>query len=74
MQNNCQDFCVALARYLDPNISAGVFPLCEAGANANVKFHLGYASAVSGDRMARARAGVQEAHVTAGPVSLKSNM
>ena len=74
MQNNCQDFCVALARYLDPNISAGVFPLCEAGKNENVKDDLGYASAVSGDGMARARAGVVEAHGTAGPVSVKSNM
>ena len=59
---------------MDPNISAGVFPLCEAGKNENVKDDLGYASAVSGDGMARARAGVVEAHGTAGPVSVKSNM
>ena len=51
MKNNCQDFCVGLAKFLDPNISAGVFPLCEAGENetATKDRNLGYASAASGE-------------------------
>ena len=49
-KNNCQDFCIALGKYLDPNLSIGVFPSCEAGNNQTVplKSELGYASAVSG--------------------------
>ena len=51
MSNNCQDFCVALGKYLDPKISAGVFPLCEAGENQTAQKNedLGYASAASGE-------------------------
>ena len=51
MTNNCQDFCVGLAKFLDPNISAGVFPLCEAGENetAQKERNLGYASAAAGE-------------------------
>ena len=51
MLNNCQDFCVGLAKFLDPDISAGVFPLCEAGLNktATQKGEWGYASAASGE-------------------------
>ena len=46
MKNNCQDFCIALGKYLDPKISPGVFPMCEAGRNEHEQ--LGYASAASG--------------------------
>ena len=49
MKNNCQDFCIALAKYLDPKISPGVFPMCEAGRNEHVNSQLGYASAASGE-------------------------
>ena len=51
MKNNCQDFCVGLAKFLDPNISAGVFPLCEAGVNETATRDLsyGYASAAAAE-------------------------
>ena len=51
MKNNCQDFCVGLAKFLDPNISAGVLPLCEAGDNetSTLSKDLGYASAAAGE-------------------------
>ena len=46
MKNNCQDFCIALAKFLNPNISAGAFPLCEAGSS-QIK-NTGYSSAAAG--------------------------
>ena len=54
MLNNCQDFCVGLAKFLDPDISAGAFPLCEAGLNKTgwqffEEEKSGYASAASGE-------------------------
>ena len=52
MKNNCQDFCVGLAKFLDPYISAGAFPLCEAGDNETFTTengYFGYASAASGE-------------------------
>ena len=52
MKNNCQDFCIGLAKFLDPNISAGVFPLIEAGDNFITPYsgvNLGYATAAAGE-------------------------
>ena len=51
MKNNCQDFCVGLAKFLDPYISAGAFPLCEAGDNETFTKNgdFGYASSASGE-------------------------
>ena len=50
MKNNCQDFSVGLAQFLDPKISAGVFPSCEAGKNLTVtdEDDVGFASAAAG--------------------------
>ena len=48
MKNNCQDFCIGLAKFLDPNISAGVFPLTEAGKNFIARYS-GYASAAASE-------------------------
>jgi len=68
--NNCQDFCVALAKFLKPGISYSVFPLCEAAVvgddDDTVEDHIGYASAISGEGMARAKAGVADCQVSLG--------
>ena len=47
MTNNCQDFCIALGKFLDPNISAGNFPFCQAGTNSIEK--TGYANSAAGE-------------------------